>query len=84
MNLALLEDRALARKPDIIREAIRCSYQEEPIQFMHWTLYDLGAFPENPLCFKITWRVEKPWEVHSEEEENILERIREAAKQRER
>lgn len=80
VNLALLEDVTLARKPDVVREAVRCCYQEEPTQFMHWTLHDVGAFPEEPLCFKITWRIEKPWAVHSEEEENVLKKVLEAAK----
>ncbi|MGQ9468892.1 MAG: hypothetical protein ACUVTD_03580 [Nitrososphaerales archaeon] len=82
VNLALLEDVMLTRKPDVIREAVRCCYQEEPIQFMHWTLYDQGAFPEEPLCFKITWWIEKPWAVHSEEEQEILRRTLDAAKLR--
>ncbi|MEM4298107.1 MAG: hypothetical protein QW815_07055, partial [Nitrososphaerota archaeon] len=80
VNLALLEDVMLARKPDVIREVVRCCYQEEPTQFLRWTLYDPGAFPEAPLCFKITWRIEKPWTLYSEEEEKIVKRVLEAAK----
>ncbi|MEM3736758.1 MAG: tetrahydromethanopterin S-methyltransferase subunit A [Candidatus Bathyarchaeia archaeon] len=79
VNLALEEDVMLARKPEIIREAVRCCYQEKPTQFMKWTLYDKGAFPEPPMCLKITWRIQKPWTVCSEEEEAIIKRIKAAA-----
>lgn len=82
INLALEEDPMQARQPEVIKEAVRCCYQEKPTCFMKWTLSDPGAFPEPPMCFKITWRIEKPWSVHSEEENMALKRIKEAATQR--
>jgi tetrahydromethanopterin S-methyltransferase subunit A len=75
VNLALFEDVTLARRPEVIKEAVRCCYQEEPKQFMRWTLYDLGAFPEEALCFKITWRIEKPWAVLSQKEAEIIKKL---------
>ncbi|MEM3624039.1 MAG: hypothetical protein QXL52_01915, partial [Nitrososphaerales archaeon] len=48
---------------------------EEPTRFMHWTLYDQGAFPEEALCFKITWRIEKPWTVLSQKEAEIFKKL---------
>ncbi len=85
VNLALLDDVTLARKPEVIREAIRCCYQEEPTKFLQWTLYDPGAYPAKPMCFKITWRIERPWAVFSEREEEVLRKIAEAAsKEREK
>ncbi|MEM3614435.1 MAG: tetrahydromethanopterin S-methyltransferase subunit A [Nitrososphaerales archaeon] len=80
VNLALLEEVTLARKPEVIKEAIRCCYQEEPTNFMQWTLYDPGAYPAEPMCFKITWRIERPWAVFSEKEEEVLKKTVEAAK----
>jgi len=80
VNLALLEDVTLARRTDVIKEAVRCCYQEEPTPFLKWTLYDPGAYPAEPMCFKITWRVERPWAVLSEQEEEVLKKAVEAAK----
>lgn len=82
INLALEEDPMQARKPEVIKEVVCCCYQEKPTGFMKWTLYDPGAFPEPPMCFKITWRIEKPWTVHSEEENMTLKKIGDAAAQR--
>ncbi|MEM3517916.1 MAG: hypothetical protein QXZ07_02440, partial [Nitrososphaerales archaeon] len=38
-------------------------------------LYDQGAFPEEALCFKITWRIEKPWAVLSQKEAEIFKKL---------
>ena len=75
INVALEEDRILALKPEVIKRAVWTSYQEEPTQFMHWTFYDQGAFPEPPMCFKITWRIERPWTVLSEKEAEIFKKV---------
>ncbi|MEM2896297.1 MAG: tetrahydromethanopterin S-methyltransferase subunit A [Candidatus Bathyarchaeia archaeon] len=84
INLALEEDRMLALKPEVIKNAIWACYQEEPTKFLHYTVYDVGAYSESPMLFKITWRVERPWMVLSEKEAEILKRTNEAIEWRRR
>ena len=44
-----------------IRKAVWSCYQESPIEFRGYKLYDPGAYPEAPLSGKLTWRVTQPW-----------------------
>lgn len=44
-----------------IREAVRACYQEQPVAFRGYSLWDPGPFPEPPLDGQITWRVTQPW-----------------------
>lgn len=46
--------------PEVIEQAVRACYQEEPAQFMGYTVYDIGAYPEPPICHKIVTRLEQP------------------------
>ena len=46
--------------PDVVREAVRACYQEQPTPFRGHVLHDPGAFPEPPLSGKLTWRVTHP------------------------
>jgi tetrahydromethanopterin S-methyltransferase subunit A len=39
--------------PNMIEEAVRSCYQENPVLFMDYTLYDMGAYPEPPIYHKI-------------------------------
>ena len=55
--------------PDVIRKAVWSCYQEEPVNFKSYTLYDPGAFPEPPLSGKITMRVTQPWVDQPNEKE---------------
>jgi len=55
--------------PDLIRTAVWSCYQENPLEFRGYYLYDPGAFPEQPLSGKITMRVTKPWIAQPEEKE---------------
>lgn len=47
--------------PEVIRKAVWSCYQEEPVEFRSYSLYDPGAYPESPLSGRITWRVTQPW-----------------------
>ncbi|MEI6564973.1 MAG: tetrahydromethanopterin S-methyltransferase subunit A [bacterium] len=44
-----------------IREAVRACYQEQPVSFRGYSLWDPGPFPAPPLDGQITWRVTQPW-----------------------
>ena len=47
--------------PDVIRKAVWSCYQEKPVDFQSYSLYDPGAYPKPPLSGRITWRVTNPW-----------------------
>lgn len=79
VNLIRDEDRILRVNPDTVKQAVRCCYQESPTQFLDYLLYDPGAFPEPPINAKITWRIDRPWTVTTEEEKLKLDQISKAA-----
>ncbi len=71
--------------PDVIRRAVWSCYQEEPVDFRGYALWDPGAYPEPPLSGRITWRVTQPWAEPADEGERaaaqrarqLIERLRE-------
>ena len=64
--------------PEIIRKAVWSCYQENPVEFRGYRLYDTGAYPDEPLSGKITWRVTMPWAVpENEKEEAALKKAKE-------
>ena len=64
--------------PDLIRQAVWSCYQEAPVTFKGYSLYDPGAYPEPPLSGRITWRVTQPWaEPGDEKERDALKKIKE-------
>ena len=68
--------------PDVIRKAVWSCYQEAPVNFRDYSLYDPGAFPEPPLSGKITMRVTQPWAEQPNEKE--AEAVRKAKELMER
>ena len=64
--------------PDAIRKAVWSCYQEEPVDFRGYFLYDPGAFPKPPLSGKITMRVTQPWvDPPSEKEADAVKKAKE-------
>ncbi len=64
--------------PDVIRKAVWACYQENPVQFRDYSLYDPGAFTEPPLRGKITMRVTHPWlELPNEYERDAIKKAKE-------
>jgi tetrahydromethanopterin S-methyltransferase subunit A len=49
--------------PEVVGKAVWSCFQEEPVQFKGYTLYDMGSYPEPPLVQKVVWKASKPWEV---------------------
>ena len=45
----------------LIRKAVWSTYQESPVEFMEYSLYDQGAYSETPLYEKIAWNITQPW-----------------------
>lgn len=67
--------------PEVVGDAVWSCYQETPVKFKDYTLYDVGAYPEEALCTRITWRVSQPWaEPRDEEERKAKQRYDELVK----
>jgi tetrahydromethanopterin S-methyltransferase subunit A len=49
--------------PKVVGKAVWSCFQEAPVQFQGYSLYDMGAYPEPPLVQKVVWKASKPWEV---------------------
>ena len=64
--------------PDLIRKAVWSCYQESPVEFRGYSLYDPGAYSEPPLSGKLTWRITEPWaEVLDDKEREAKKRAQE-------
>lgn len=64
-----------------LRGTVTCCFQEEPTEFLTYTLHDPGAWPEPPICERISRKIAEPWKPElSEREQQILEHIRSSAK----
>jgi tetrahydromethanopterin S-methyltransferase subunit A len=46
--------------PKVMAKAVWSCYQEEPVLFMGYTVYDIGAYPEPPMCHKIASKLSQP------------------------
>ncbi|MEI7434183.1 MAG: tetrahydromethanopterin S-methyltransferase subunit A [Methanomicrobiales archaeon] len=56
---------------EVLRQATQACYQEAPVPFGVYSLYDPGAYPEPPLSGKLTWTVTKPWAEPEDEKERL-------------
>ena len=55
--------------PKLVRDAVWSCYQEEPTEFRGYQLFDPGAFPADPICSTMTWRIRQPWYAPRTEKE---------------
>lgn len=63
--------------PEVLKEAIWACYQENPTEFRGYSLYDSGAFPEEPICGTITWKVKNPvYAPKTEKEREAIEKMK--------
>ncbi|MBI4774177.1 MAG: tetrahydromethanopterin S-methyltransferase subunit A [Deltaproteobacteria bacterium] len=46
--------------PKTIGKAVWSCFQEAPVEFMGYTVYDVGAYPEPPIHHKIVYKVTQP------------------------
>jgi tetrahydromethanopterin S-methyltransferase subunit A len=44
----------------VMEKTVRSCYQEEPVLFMGYKLYDIGAYPEPAICHKIASKLSQP------------------------
>ena len=64
--------------PEMTGQAVWSCYQESPVAFRSYSLYDPGPYPEPPLSGQLTWRVMQPWrEPADEREREAVERAHE-------
>jgi len=80
VNLISEEDPKQGMNPENVKKAVWSCIQEKPVEFMGYNLYDLGAWPEPPICQKISIRVTEPWKPElSEKEAEVIQRIKDSA-----
>jgi tetrahydromethanopterin S-methyltransferase subunit A len=80
VNLISEDDPKMGMDPENVKKGVWSCIQEKPTRFMGYTLYDPGAWPEPPICQKLTMRITEPWKPElSEKEAEILRQIKEAA-----
>lgn len=80
VNLISEDDPKMGMDPENVKKAVWSCIQEKPTKFMGYTLYDPGAWPEPPICQKITMKITEPWKPElSEKEAEIIQRIQKAA-----
>jgi tetrahydromethanopterin S-methyltransferase subunit A len=46
--------------PKVMEKAVWSCYQEEPVVFMGYKLYDIGAYPKPAICHKIASKLSQP------------------------
>ncbi len=64
--------------PQVIKKAVWSCYQESPVEFEGYQLYDPGAFEESALSGKITNRVSESWKLPQNEKEiSAVEKMQE-------
>ena len=56
---------------EILQEAVWACYQEKPTEFREYSLYDLGAYPAEPICETITWKIRNPAYAPKTEKERM-------------
>lgn len=63
-------------RPEIIKEAVCACFQEKPVKFQDYELYDIGAYHLHPICRKITWKITNPErEPKDEDERKQIDRL---------
>ena len=46
--------------PKVVEKAVRSCYQEKPVLSTGYTVYDIGAYPEPAICYKIASKISHP------------------------
>lgn len=83
VNLISEDDPKMGADPERVEKAVWACTQEKPTKFMDYTLYDTGAWPEPPICQKISMRIREPWRPEiSDEQAKTIEHMKTAASKR--
>jgi len=80
VNLISEDDPKQGMNPENVKKAVWSCIQEKPVEFMGYNLYDPGAWPEPPICQRISMKVTEPWKPElNEKEAEIIQRIKQSA-----
>jgi len=67
--------------PAVIRDAVQSCYQENPTKFREYDLWDYGAYEEELICGKITWKVTNPaYAPKDKKEQEAFEKMQDLIK----
>lgn len=66
--------------PEVIGKAVWSCYQEKPTPFLNYILSDPGAYPEQPISCRLSWRVKQPESIEEWELEDLVKGIEEEQK----
>lgn len=79
-NLIREDDASFAMRTENVQKVVHACIQEKPTEFEGFVLYDPGAWPEPPICEKLSRRLTEPWrpEIPSDHQE-VLQRMKDAA-----
>ena len=62
-------------KIEVIRDAVWSCYQEKPVKFREYKLWDIGAYEGEPICEKVTWKITNPtYAPKDKKEQDAVER----------
>ncbi|TET11700.1 MAG: 4Fe-4S dicluster domain-containing protein [Candidatus Thorarchaeota archaeon] len=77
VNIIKDDDPAFGMLPENVKKAVHACIQEKPTKFESYNLYDPGAWPEPPICEKISIRLAEPWRPDlTSNEADIIEKMR--------
>lgn len=62
---------------EVISKAVWSCYQEKPTPFLNYTVSDPGAYPEQPMPCRLSWRVKQPESIEEWELEDLVKGIEE-------
>ncbi|MFW9804169.1 MAG: hypothetical protein ACFFFC_16025, partial [Candidatus Thorarchaeota archaeon] len=80
VSLIREEEPSFGMMAENVKRAVHACIQEKPTEFEDYILYDPGAWPESPICEKLSMRLTEPWRPEmSTQEIETLERMKQAA-----
>jgi len=66
--------------PEVITKAVGSCYQEKPTPFLKYMLSDPGAYSEQPISCRLSWKVKQPESIEEWELEDLAKEIDEEEK----
>jgi tetrahydromethanopterin S-methyltransferase subunit A len=79
VNIIKDDDPAFGMRPENVKKAVHVCIQEKPTKFEQYILYDPGAWPEPPICEKISIRLAEPWRPDlTSNEVDVIEKMKQA------
>jgi tetrahydromethanopterin S-methyltransferase subunit A len=77
VNIIKEDDPSFGMRPENVRKAVHSCIQENPTKFEQYSLYDPGAWPEPPICEKLSIRLAEPWRPDlTSNEADVIEKMK--------